>query len=297
MMSSLRGFGWLHDPPDFRDYGPEREEIAELFALVPAGEEPPAETDLRDYFLEVRDQGTLNASPAYACAELYEYFERRAYGRLVSLSRLFLYRNARALAQMHENAPVDLRSAFKALVTFGGAPLQLWPDRAEDFDREPPPLAYAFAGDFRSLRYVRLDRSNQTGGQTLQRVKAFLAAGFPVAFGFSVPNSATSDGEIPYRPTFDAICGNQAAIAVGYDDRRLRSTRGALLIRNSWGPDWGDAGHAWLPYAFVENQLAADFWTLVKEDWLKTGEFCRPHLGNVPAAPPHSPPALAPSAE
>ncbi|MGE0374972.1 MAG: C1 family peptidase, partial [Planctomycetaceae bacterium] len=133
---------------------------------------------------------------------------------------------------------------------------------------------------------VRLDAPNQTGKQTLKRVKAFLAAGFPAAFGFSVPNSVARDGEILYRPTFDAISGGQAVLAVGYDDRRLGSTRGALLIRNSWGAGWGDAGHAWLPYAFVEHQLAADFWTLLNPAWLHSHELHHPRLQTT--ARPHA---------
>ena len=68
----------------------------------------------------------------------------------------------------------------------------------------------------------------------------------------------------------------QAVVAAGYDDRRLRGTRGALLIRNSWSSEWGDAGYGWLPYAYVEECLANSFWTLVSAEWLGSGEFQRP---------------------
>ncbi|MGB3625108.1 MAG: hypothetical protein WA989_04750 [Henriciella sp.] len=29
-----------------------------------------------------------------------------------------------------------------------------------------------------------------------------------------------------------------------------------ILIRNSWGPGWGDNGHAWLPPDYLVKQLA-----------------------------------------
>lgn len=45
--------------------------------------------------------------------------------------------------------------------------------------------------------------------------------------------------ESPEQP----LQGGHAVAVVGYDDRA-----GALLLRNSWGADWGDQGHAWLPY-------------------------------------------------
>ena len=66
-------------------------------------------------------------------------------------------------------------------------------------------------------------------------------------------------------------------MAVGYDDDRLfRSYRGALLIRNSWGEGWAEKGSGWLPYDYVREELAADFWTVLKPDWLASGEFDRP---------------------
>jgi C1A family cysteine protease len=63
-------------------------------------------------------------------------------------------------------------------------------------------------------------------------------------------------------------------LAVGYDDARaIRSTRGALLTRNSWGTGWGDGGYGWLPEAYVKEQLAVDFWTFLRPEWLGSGEF------------------------
>jgi C1A family cysteine protease len=67
-------------------------------------------------------------------------------------------------------------------------------------------------------------------------------------------------------------------LAVGYDDRWLRGSRGALLVRSSWGPAWGEAGYGWLPYAYVEERLAIDFWTLVHDDWIASGEFDVPDI-------------------
>jgi C1A family cysteine protease len=109
-------------------------------------------------------------------------------------------------------------------------------------------------------------------------VKAFLAAGFVVAFGFSVPTTLPADGNIAYRPTFDALLGGQALLAVGYNDRWLSGSRGALLVRSSWGPQWGEQGYGWLPYAYVEEQLAIDFWTVLCADWIESNEFDRPSL-------------------
>ena len=125
---------------------------------------------------------------------------------------------------------------------------------------------------------MRLDGRQTAGNDTLQAVKAFLAAGFPCTCGFPVPDSLTHEADIPYRPTFDAIVGGQAVVVVGYDDRWLRGSRGALLVRSSWGSQWGEAGYGWLPYAYVEENLAIDFWTLVHPAWIASGEFDAPDL-------------------
>ena len=46
--------------------------------------------------------------------------------------------------------------------------------------------------------------------------------------------------------------------AVGYDDEKK-----ALLVRNSWGKQWGQDGYFWLPYEFVtQRNMSADYWTI-----------------------------------
>lgn len=101
-------------------------------------------------------------------------------------------------------------------------------------------------------------------------------------FGFtcySSLSSAASSGRIPFPAVSDTVEGGHPVDAVGYDDNLVikhpdgTATMGALRIRNSWGTAWGEAGYGWLPYEYVLKQLAVDWWTVIKSEWIDTGEF------------------------
>jgi len=36
---------------------------------------------------------------------------------------------------------------------------------------------------------------------------------------------------------------------------------------------WGDAGYGWLPYDYVLKGLGVDWWSLLKNEWIDTGNF------------------------
>jgi C1A family cysteine protease len=276
----LPGLGWRPDLPDVRDFSPDSPRVQTLLAplRVDHGSRGIGQVDLREYFPMPTHQLSANCSCAHTCISLIEYFQRRSMGQTTTLSRLFLYKASRRLLGLSGNVCTDMRSTLKAIKLFGVPPERYWPYVEETMDDEPDAFLYSFGDPYKSICYVRLDTRASSGKRTLRIVKAFLAAGFPIGFGFPVPSSISSAPDIPFRPRYDSVCGGQAVAAVGYDDNRIVASRGALLIRNSWGSSWGEKGYGWLPYEYVTNLLAADFWTILKPEWLEHAQVRRPVL-------------------
>jgi C1A family cysteine protease len=275
------GLGWHRDLPDPRDYLPDDPRVRALVGSLkrPKGGHSarPTGVDWREFFPAVEDQLHLASCSAHACLALAGYFARRSIGEEIGGARLFLYKTTRLLLGWPGDRGAPLRETLKALVRFGAPPERLFPYDTERFDDEPPPHLYAFEAETRSIVYARLDAVETTGAQSLDVVTSFLAAGFPCTLGVSLPGRLTDDPEIPAPTSLDTVGGGQAVVAVGYDDkRRVRSSKGALLVRSSWGTSWGEGGHGWLPYEYVRRRLAVDCWTLLKPEWLDSGEFERP---------------------
>ncbi len=277
------GMGYLRDLGDFRDYSPESDEVSEILKKSrPLGgsssTELPTAVDLRHWCSSIENQESLGSCTANAGVGLLEYFQRRAFGKHLDASRLFLYKATRNLLGWTGDTGAYLRTTMKAMVLFGAPPEDYWKYETSKFDVEPPAFLYSFAQNYQSIKYFRLDPAGTAPENVLTSIKSFLAAGLPSMFGFSVYSSIPSPGDgkvdIPYPGPGEGLRGGHAVVAVGYDDnRQIGACKGALLIRNSWGEAWGDRGNGWLPYAYVEKGLANDFWSLVRAEFVNTDLF------------------------
>ncbi len=214
---------------------------------------------------------------------LVEYYERRVFGKHIDASRLFLYKVTRNILHWTGATGAFLRSTMAAMTLFGVPPEEYWPYETSEYEKEPSPFCYAFAQNYQSMQYFRLDPQGTPKDVLLKRVKLFLAGGLPSMFGFTVYSSigqAGNDGKVPFPCNGEKIQGGHAVVAVGYDDRIEihngicgSKTKGALLVRNSWGTGWGNKGYGWFHYGYVLKGLAVDWWTLLKNEWIDTGCF------------------------
>lgn len=286
------GTGWMPSLPDLRDFTDEKPEIAKMVKKlkVPKSEKPKSldsNVDLTQWCSPIEDQLSLGSCTAHAAVGVVEYFQRRAFKKHIEGSRLFVYKATRNLMQLTGDTGAWLRHTMGALRLCGVPDEKYWPytDADPDFDAEPHSFVYAVADNYEATKYFCHDPqgAHVPGTAVLASVKKYLAAGIPVMFGFwGFPSSDSSDveGGIPYPCAGERAQWGHAVVAIGYDDDKKitntkcnETTEGALLIRNSWGVDWGDAGYGWIPYKYVADKLAMDFWSLLNIDWIDTNEF------------------------
>jgi len=287
------GTGWLPPLPDLRDYTEVHPDVAKMvtkLGVLPtetAIRALPSKVDLRQWCSEVENQGNLGSCTAHAALGIVEYFELRAFGKHIDGSRLFVYKSTRNLMGVTGDTGAWLRNTMGGLVLCGVPPERYWPytDKKPDFDKDPSPFVYAVADNYETIKYFCHDPLGAKIPTTtvLESVKKYLAGGVPSMFGFfGFPSFSQSNvkGGIPYPCPGEQAQWGHAIVAVGYDDAMKiknlkcdKETTGALLIRNSWGTTWGDKGYGWLPYEYVLNDLALDFWSILTMGWVDSEQF------------------------
>jgi C1A family cysteine protease len=242
--------GWRKDRPDNRD------QILGNSGRLKALFLPPRK-DLREFCSTVENQGSIGSCTANSSTSALEFLYNRAKKPAPEYSRLFLYFATRVWIEgtpPSEDSGAQIRDVMKALAKFGCCLEKTWAYSPAKYSTEPPESAKKEALNHQILNYFRCP--------SLRFIKNSIADGYPVVGGFSVPESmdgpqTEKTGVVAYPKKGENFIGGHAVLFVGYNDRT-----GLLTFQNSWGTGWGDKGFGYLPYEYVTNWLADDFWTI-----------------------------------
>ena len=212
----------------------------------------PSKCDLRNYSgsLEIYNQGGLGSCTANAIAAAYKILGLIRYRKTVSISRLFVYYNERAMiGTVHEDSGAYIKDGFLSMQSQGACLEKYWTYNETMFRNMPPMPCYNEARLHRTHSYnSQLDPSNM-----VQSIKQCLSYNLPVVIGVMVYESfqavqSARTGFIPYpNVQTEKLLGEHALFCVDYYDSVNH------FVVNSWGTVWGDKGYCYIPYAFVAN--------------------------------------------
>ncbi|MDX2216843.1 MAG: C1 family peptidase [Oculatellaceae cyanobacterium bins.114] len=206
----------------------------------------PHRVDLRKFMTDVEEQ-VGNSCVANAFVGAYEYLAKRELGEAGDVSRLFLYYNARARHNsQNEDSGTMMYCAIESLMEHGACCEDLWLNDESMIFNEPDASAYENAANFTITEAEVIETDLDLWRHTL-------AEGHPIAFAlnlFESFNTATENrGRISLPKKSENVRETHAwhaMLCVGYSDKDRM-----FIVRNSWGPEWGDRGYCYIPYDYV----------------------------------------------
>ncbi|CAF1430628.1 unnamed protein product [Adineta ricciae] len=214
--------------------------------------ELPFKVDLREGMTPVEQQEFIKSCVANAFAGAYEYLLKRTYGKEIDISRLFIYYNARVKDPNYNGHVRDkgcsITYALEALKECDSCLEKIWSYREHRKDTCPSDDAVENAANL-------LITGSMEIGHNLHEMKACLAQHIPFVFGLSINQrefqaQGKNKGCIQTPPENKPQPKNgHAMLAVGYSE--IYKT---FIVRNSWGPEWGDNGYCYIPCKYMLNQ-------------------------------------------
>ncbi|KEP46627.1 papain cysteine protease family protein [Rhizoctonia solani 123E] len=236
--------------------------------------------DLRRNDLPAYDQGQMKSCTANAVAAAFEFSAMKENLPQFSPSRLFIWYNSRAKSQNREdvkkNVGTSVRIAIQSVFpkASGVCSEEDWSYQVGKYNKKtmyfvpkakaaqkPPVSAMKHAHQHTAVSYRRFSTNNQD--HLCEQLMQCLDKGVPWVFGMNHCDvlhhpSMKTNGWVANKPSAAQLKDNtnrHSLMAVGYiKDKKL------FIIRNSWGENWGDNGHFYMPFNLL--YLCYDFWSI-----------------------------------
>ena len=203
--------------------------------------EIPSHVDYRSEMPPVWDQGRDGPCSAYTAAAIKSWQELKDYDLTEDLSKYFIY-------NIRPNKPVKgmtPRMTMQLLRLYGIPTRESYRRYRRNDINELPTWLLLEAKNHIIKGYARV--------MTIEGLKKSIYKNGPAYAAMPVFNDS---GEFWKPKSGGSMLGGHAVAIVGYNKK-------GFIIRNSWGKNWGDNGHAIYPY----EDWGAHFeiWTIIDE--------------------------------
>ncbi|KAK6956249.1 hypothetical protein Daesc_001523 [Daldinia eschscholtzii] len=251
-------------------------------AKIPVNKQVGLGVDLRKYLSEAYDQQEMGSCTAHAVAGAFEFAVRKGGIPDFSPSRLYIWYYAR-LNNKYSGDPngdikydvgISVREALMVLSS-GVCSESHWSYECSISDAKtrkfPPGAKAATEPDKYARRNARQYTATykEIGSKNLHdKLIQCLDSGFPFIFSTNLYDQFDKyfnekKGYVIESPKGIKITSEEdghSLLAVGYVPGDTPKSE-LFIIRNSWGTDWGDRGHFYMPYSYM-SLSCWNFWTV-----------------------------------
>ena len=205
----------------------------------------PKILDYRNELLPVRNQGSQGTCFAQSAACMKEWQEKKDYGLDDYLSPQFFYNNRDNLYDNIEGNDAGMfgRNVMKLLSNIGICTEYSYPYGTIEHKDIIKPACYLQAAQHTIAGYGRV--------MSVEALKYCLKFNGLCLIAFPIYNYS---GQMWLENPGDKFLGGHAMTVVGY-------LEDCFIIRNSWGPNWGDGGYCY--YYFKDWGAHWEIWTTV----------------------------------
>lgn len=213
----------------------------------------PEIVSLLEYAPSRKNQGQQGScvawASAYAARTILEAKRTGKNPNEVAFSPSFMYNQISIDHNTCQGSYIKL--AMDNMYNTGAVPFNSFAYDPTSCTKKPSQSLMNSATEFKIEGFQRLTDDRHSKVEEMLAMKQNLAKGSPVVIGMMVggsfmENMMGKDVWIPTNSDYSQYgFGGHAMCVIGYDDYK---EGGAFQIMNSWGPEWGNNGVAWVRY-------------------------------------------------
>ena len=258
---------WHKPEGDLRDFEYKEQPLDENY-VPKAGLKIKETVDLRKFFPPVRNQKDLGSCTSFAVTAMYEgMMARSVMGDVEYLSPGYLFYYSNILKGRPQGGS-NFHDQLEVLGTYGVCEDKLYNYQPDNPSQKPTAEAIENAKQHRVLKAKQIELCHDPNkGKVIKRnhtaITSALSEGYPVGISLKVYDNLGKEGPFILHPSESPQAkeeGYHAMVIVGYSEEN-----GFYIVRNSWGPEFGDEGYCYIPTAYIDDSEYLDFACIITE--------------------------------